>query len=47
VDDRCPIRSGASRAIDAIGASGGVALMGESERAKSNHDGEYSVFHFE
>jgi hypothetical protein len=47
VDDRCPIGSNASRSVDAIGAGGGVALMGESEGAKPNHDGEYSVFHFE
>jgi hypothetical protein len=24
-----------------------VALMGESEGAKPNHDSEYKVFHFE
>jgi hypothetical protein len=47
VDDRRPIGSGASRSVDAIDAGGGVALMGESERAKPNHDGEYGVFHFE
>jgi hypothetical protein len=47
VDDRRPIGSDASRSVDAIGASGGVALMSESEGAKPNHDGEYDVFHFE
>jgi hypothetical protein len=47
VDDRRPIGPGASRSVDAIGAGGGVALMGESERGKPNHDGEYNVFHFE
>jgi hypothetical protein len=47
VDDRHPIGSDASRSVDTFGASGGVALLGESERSKRNHDGEYNVFHFE
>jgi hypothetical protein len=45
-DNRGSIRSGASRSVDAIRASGGVAFIGESERAKPNNDGEYNVFHF-
>jgi hypothetical protein len=47
VDDRRPVGAGASRSVDAIGASGGVAFMGKSKSAEPNHDGEYDVFHFE
>jgi hypothetical protein len=47
VNDRRTIGSGASRPVDAIGASGGVAFMGNSKSAEPNHDGEYDVFHFE
>ena len=46
-DNRGPIRSGASRSVDTIDASGGVAPLGEGKGAKPNHDGEYNVFHFE
>jgi hypothetical protein len=55
-DDRSPIGADASGSIDAIGTSGGVARLGEHERAECNHDGEdrcaisgeaqRSVFHF-
>ena len=47
MDNRRPVGSDASRSVDPVGASGGVALLGESERSKRNHDGEYNVFHFE
>jgi hypothetical protein len=40
VDNRRPIGSDASRSVDPIGASGGVTLLGESKRAKREHDGE-------
>lgn len=45
-DDRSPIGSDTSRAIDAVDARGGVGLLSESERTKRNYYGERHVFHF-
>jgi hypothetical protein len=38
VDYRSPIGPDASRAVDPVDASGGVGLLGQSERAKGQHD---------
>jgi hypothetical protein len=43
-DDRRPIWSNAAHSVDAIGASGGVALWSKSERAHHDHHGEREVF---
>jgi hypothetical protein len=36
-----PVRSHASRSVDAINTSGCMAWLGEHERAKCSHDGEH------
>jgi hypothetical protein len=40
VDYRSPIGPDASRAVDPVDASGGVGLLGQSERAKGQHDSQ-------
>jgi hypothetical protein len=47
VHDRSAIWADASRSVDPVGARGGVALLGDSERAKCNHESQHNVFHFE
>ena len=45
--DRSTIWADTSCSVDPVGASGGVALLGESERTKCNHKRQNNAFHFE
>jgi hypothetical protein len=47
VHDRSTIWADTSRSVDPVCASGGVALLGESERTKCNRESQTNVFHFE
>ena len=47
VHDRSTIWADTSRSANPVCASGGVAMLGESERTKCNHKRQNNVFHFE
>jgi hypothetical protein len=47
VHDRSTIWADTSRSVDPVCASGGVALLGDSERAKYNRESQHNAFHFE
>lgn len=47
VHDRSTIWADASRSVDPVCASGGMALLGDSERAKCNCESQHNAFHFE
>ena len=47
VHDLSTIWADASRSVDPVCASRGVALLGERERSKCNRESQNNVFHFE